>query len=232
MRSVVGLSVLATCIGIGALSVRMLAAQRQAAAVKAIQQIGGIVTYDWEVDDTGTRIANVEEPSLDGWRAVLGLDFFYDVYQVQFPKDVTDDGVRHIKDVRTVRAVNLAYCFDISDQAIQYLTALPNLRVLELYANDPIERNNFVPIEFDLTKQGQITETSLEYIGRIRSLEELSLWDDDYSDRGIMQLSHLPELRYVFLRSSRVTEAGIARLQQALPNTIVDADIVSKRIND
>lgn len=156
---------------------------------------------------------------------MIGLDFFHDVYEVQFPKDVTDEDMRHIIDVRSVRAINLAYCFDISDKAIMYLTELPNLRSLRLYANDPTERNNFVPTNFDLSKQGQISDKSLDYIGRIGTLEELYLWDDDYSDAGLAHLSNLSRLRYIFLRSTRITEAGVTALQKSLPGTTVEADV-------
>lgn len=137
---------------------------------------------------------------------------------IDFSPTCTDQDLEDLGLFDTVRQVNLAYCFLISDNAIEHLTKMPNLQILYLYRNNPREPNDFIN-EYDLTTQPIITDKSLESIARIKSLQEVNLWDNEFSDEGILQLRSLPNLRVLGFRSRLISEAAIDELKQALPNT-------------
>ena len=122
--------------------------------------------------------------------------------------------MRHLPSIREVR---LAYGYNISDKATEHLTHLPNLEVLFLYRNNPKSHNNFT-MGVDLTQQPRITDKSLETIADIRTLKELYLWDNDFTDVGILKLGTLPRLAKLGFRSPRISDEAVAALHASLPN--------------
>ena len=118
--------------------------------------------------------------------------------------------------------VNLAYCFNISDEAVAHLRRLPNLQVLWLYRNDPEVHNSFTLGKIDLATQPRITDKSLEYLSTVSSLRELYLWDNDFSDRALLQLQKLKRLRTLDFRTRNVSPDTVRTLCIALPDTSID----------
>lgn len=222
---VLGLVLFAVTLALLAFAMMLNRAHRQRIAVAAICEMGGTVRYEYEVDSDGCWLRDAEPPSYWGLTSWLGKDLFCGVRSVEFPNDVTDDEVARLLDVRSVREVNLAYCYDISDDAVAYVAKMPNLRDLDLYRNDPSENFNWAPEDYDLKTQGRITDTSLEYLSRSKTLEDLGLWDNDFTDLGLDYLANLKSLRKVDARSPRFTQAGIDRFKKALPNAKVSVDI-------
>lgn len=137
---------------------------------------------------------------------------------IEFSHTCTDQDLENLGLLNTVRAVRLAYCFQISDRAIERLVELPHLQILDLYRNNPIEHNNFTN-GYDLTTQPVITDKSLESIAKIESLKELYLWDNQFSEEGIRQLRSLPNLKILGFRSRLVSQAAVGELKRVFPNT-------------
>lgn len=225
----VSVLLLAFAVGGLALCFKLVSAHRQAAAVAAIRAIGGTVRYEYEVSPEGYWL-EAEPPSYRGLTALLGVDLFCAVRSVDFPKGVSDHEVRHILHIPSVRAINLAYCYDISDEGVAYLARLPNLRVLDLYRNDLMERNNHIPDDFDLETQGRITDASLAHLSTSKTLEELHLMDNEFTDVGLTHLARVKSLREVTARSPRFTESGVVSLKKALPNAKVSVDITPSAV--
>ena len=108
------------------------------------------------------------------------------------PMDVSDDGFRHIGSCQSLESLILMYCRDTTDVATSHITGMSNLK--KYHAG------------FTL-----ITDRSLEMMGRMNSLEELSFEGCKFiSDAGIGFLTTLPNLREISIGGCpKVTRTGV-----------------------
>jgi hypothetical protein len=97
------------------------------------------------------------------------------------PMDVPDSGFRHVGECGRLEALWCMYCRDTGDAATEHLKGLANLKTYYAGAS-------------------QITDRSLEILGRMESLERIEFWQClGISDAGIAHLAGLPRLREVTL---------------------------------
>ena len=108
------------------------------------------------------------------------------------PMDVSDDGFRHVGRSQQLESLILMYCRDTTDVATNHLTRLPNLK--KYHAGYTL-----------------ITDTSLELLSRIKSLEELSFEGCKFiTDVGVPFLTTLPRLREISIGGCpKVTRSGV-----------------------
>lgn len=93
------------------------------------------------------------------------------------PMDVGDDGFRHIGRSERIESLIMMYCRDTTDVATSHITQMPNLK--KYHAGYTL-----------------ITDTTLELLSRITSLEEISFEGCKFiTDAGIPFLTKLPRLR-------------------------------------
>ncbi|MEZ5402465.1 MAG: hypothetical protein R2729_22510 [Bryobacteraceae bacterium] len=105
------------------------------------------------------------------------------------PMDVTDDGFRHVGQCSKLERLWCMYCRDTGDEATGRLTGLTRLRTY--YAG-----------------QTRITDRSLEILAKLRTLEEIELWQcGGVTDTGVAHLAALPNLRRLTLDGL----AGVSR---------------------
>jgi hypothetical protein len=68
-----------------------------------------------------------------------------------------------------------------------------------------------------------LTDAGLEPLGRLKSLEYLSLPDHPgITDAGLPRLSQLKRLTFLNLRGTSVTPAGVAKLRRQLPHATIE----------
>jgi hypothetical protein len=108
------------------------------------------------------------------------------------PMDVSDDGFRHIGRCERLESLILMYCRDTTDVATSHITGMSNLQ--KYYAGYTL-----------------ITDHSLEMLGRMNSLEQLSFEGCKFiSDAGIGFLTTLPRLREISIGGCpKVTRSGV-----------------------
>jgi hypothetical protein len=106
------------------------------------------------------------------------------------PIDFQDDGFRHVGRCRQLERLTCMYCRETGDAATGHIEGL---RIKYYYAG--------------LT---QITDRSLEILGRMPSLEQVDLYECQHvTDAGLPFLAALPRLQEVHLDGlPRVTHAG------------------------
>ena len=66
-----------------------------------------------------------------------------------------------------------------------------------------------------------VSNESFAGIGRLTELKTIRLDGADIDDDGLDQFKALPHLKLLILKRTRVTDAGVKKLQQALPNCYV-----------
>jgi hypothetical protein len=109
------------------------------------------------------------------------------------PMDALDAAFRHIGRCERLESLWCMYCRDTGDEATGYITGLSELKTYYAGAT-------------------QITDRSLEILGRMPSIESLEFWEcGGISDAGLAHLASLPRLRKISVGGSpRVTRAGLA----------------------
>jgi hypothetical protein len=109
------------------------------------------------------------------------------------PMDVPDEGFRHVGRCGRLEALWCMYCRDTGDVATGHIAGLSQLRTY--YAG-----------------KTRITDRSLAVLGRMHSLERITLWATaSVTDAGIAALAGLPRLREISLEGlPRVTREGAA----------------------
>jgi hypothetical protein len=107
------------------------------------------------------------------------------------PMDVSDDGFRHVGQCRQLERLWCMYCRDTGDVATGHLGGLSKLKTY--YAG-----------------KTQITDRSLEILGRLHALERIELWQTSgVTDTGLAFLGGLPRLREIVLDGlPKVTREG------------------------
>ena len=106
--------------------------------------------------------------------------------------DVSDDGFRHIGRCQQLESLILMYCRDTTDVATSHVQRLSNLK--KYHAGYTL-----------------ITDRSLEMLGRMNSLEELSFEGCKFiTDAGIPFLTTLPNFREISIGGCpKVTRSGV-----------------------
>ena len=88
----------------------------------------------------------------------------------------TDEGLRHLRGLDQLRALHLEETA-VGDEGIAHLSSLPNLEYLNLYGTN-------------------VTDQGLKSLASVRSLKRLYVWKTEVTDDGVAQLAKaLPELR-------------------------------------
>lgn len=123
---------------------------------------------------------------------------------------VTDKGLLHLVELKSLRQLTLSRANKVTDAGVAQLAQLSSLKILSLH----------VP---------KITDRGLIGLARNASLEDLLLSCAHVTDEGLDHLSQLKSLRRLTLDGTkltevgivdctRVTEAGVVKLEQALPS--------------
>lgn len=119
--------------------------------------------------------------------------------QELMPMDVSDNGFRHVGRCQRLESLILMYCRDTTDVATQHLQGLSNLK--KYHAGYTM-----------------ITDRSLEMLGRISSLEELSFEGCKFiTDAGIPFLTALPSLREISIGGCpKVTRSAMSGFESTV----------------
>ena len=141
-------------------------------------------------------------------RDAIDEEAFGEVTGVQLmDTPVADDDLRHLAAVPTIEYINLRNT-KITDAGLVHLRVCPRLNMLQ----------------FD---GAPITDAGVAELTRYQELTSLSLSGTKITDAGLEHLARLPKLKELWLRNTAITDAGYKKLQAALPNCEIQADVPS-----
>jgi hypothetical protein len=158
------------------LGIKVRAKHRERETIKAIQEVGGSVYYDYECDPPGLGAA-LRPPGPAWLRMVLGDDFFADVSAV-FLRDTecTDSDLRHLREFLRLKSLSLK-SRQITDDGLIHLAELRELESVALIIT-------------------QLTDAGLVQLYGLTRLKELSLHNTQVTDAGVEELQKaLPNLK-------------------------------------
>ncbi len=92
----------------------------------------------------------------------------------------------------------------ISDAALKHVAKLPVL------------------IRLNLENNPDITDAGLAQLEGLDKLEYLNLFATGIGDEGLQRVAGLKALRRLYVWQTKVTDAGVAKLQEALPDLEID----------
>ena len=68
----------------------------------------------------------------------------------------------------------------------------------------------------------QIDDRCLTVLSHLKSLEVVELSEEGITDAGLARLQGLTQLKHLYLKNTRVTDAGVKALEKALPNVKIE----------
>ncbi len=196
-------------------AVKLQRARRQREAVKAIENLGGIVKYDrpWR------QLA--DPPWL--WK-LLGVDFFASAVDVLFTSDavITDADLEHLKGLTRLQGLNLG-CMKIAntrvtDAGLEHLKGLTQLKTLNLsdtrITDAGLEHlKGLTQLQVLVLQRTKVTGAGLGHLNGLPQLQTLALNRAQITDAGLEALKGLTQVQYVDLDGTRVTDAGLEHLK-------------------
>ncbi len=105
-------------------------ARKQREVVAWVQEMGGTVYYDYEIDDkNGAVDPNAQPPGPDWLRDFAGIGFFAEIVEVRMRNSVTD-----ISPLAELKSLEWLYLTNHQVSDLSPLSKLTNLKRLELYS--------------------------------------------------------------------------------------------------
>lgn len=222
LKSVVILATL-FCIWLGSIASY---AHRQARAHARLKSLGGNFAYDYEFTPTLAKLRIADERLSPDWlRKLIGEDFFRSVVIVELTSecDATDDDLKALQAFPDVWEIRLPGLKRVTDEGLQYLAGLHNLRNLNLRSIN-IEGHGLRYLS-SLSKLEKLSideipliDEDLEHLESLNSLKWLDLSSTNITDKGLDHLSKLKSLEWLSLSNTRVKAEGLANLRKSLPN--------------
>ena len=212
--------VLLVSIGLSWLAVKREQANRQREAVKAILDLGGTVSYDYEWDEFAGKKESMASARL---RSLFGDDLFHDVETVQLRWVQSKGAVVNQVDGETrlaglgefdgLKQLDL-YFSEITDRELSHIKTLTKLEDLSLVGNP-------------------VTDAGLQHLKLLTNLRKLNLHSIRLTDAGMVHLKGLTNLTSLNLGGTKITGAGLAHLEGLtnletliLDNETTDAGLV------
>ena len=102
------------------------------------------------------------------------------------------------------RASFVGFCYgNVTDDEVVHLERLTNLKRLSLNG-------------------AQVTDAGLVHLEGLPNLEVLGLAYTQVTDAGLEHLKGLSNLKRLYLNGTKVTDEGVEKLQQALPDCVIE----------
>jgi Leucine-rich repeat (LRR) protein len=171
--------------------------ERQRAAVRAIEGMGGNVEYDWQDDARTAGKSNADPPGPAWLRVWLGDDFFADVVFVAWPsrsEPEPKNGIEALDDLPHVKAV-LFHDGVLPESALESLGRLTKLEEVSFFSTGMSAA--------ELNRLGQLTQLKKLYLANIETM----------TDAALGHLTSLTQLTVLVLECTRVTDAGLEHLK-------------------
>lgn len=159
------------CLGLGWGAFLSIRAHRKAMVFAAIAELGGVVTYDWEVDSDGLYLLEAEPPKTTLIDVLLGRKpDFGRVWRVSFeePGRVRDRDLVCLRGFRQLRALGLEGAL-VTDRGIEFL-------------------GNFEKLQFVSLRGTLISDHGVSHLLQLKNLKRVDLGDTKVTQRGVATL--------------------------------------------
>ncbi len=226
LRTLLIVTTLVGC-GCGWFVMKLNAAKRQQAAVKLVQDAGGVIRYQDEFDDQGKFLQQSQQAGSPWSRNLLGDDFFRKPTGVWFPSGLNIDGIDSI--LIAVGQLDELKSLYLSDASISDRTdwaTIQSLRQLEHLdlSGTEIGDSGLQNLSANLKGDGQqlktlnlrdtrVTDAGLKCLMGFGRLEQLDLRSNQYGPKGEEALRKLGSFADLATVDGRITEFRVMIIQ-------------------
>ncbi len=169
---------------------------QQRGVVAHIDDLGGVVTYDYDYYDPDDR--ETKPPPKSGIAGVLGDDYTQNVVEVNLSgsgESLTDDDLERISSLSEMRKLSVSNGREITDEGLKNLARMPKLELLTL--------SNF----------NNVTDAGLAVLASLPALRKLELHTlPKITDQGLEHLAPLENLREFRLTSCKIDGSGLQHI--------------------
>jgi len=187
------------------LAIQVNRARTQAQAVRELGEVGNIV-YAHELVPSaggGNRYdIGAEAPGPRWLRHQVGDDFFREVERIAISP--TDRHMTMVSELPQVQGIAIA-AYKLTDAGVRKLAHLTKLKRLQLHHGHGL------------------TDDAFTFLGRLHNLEYVDIRTTPVGDRTLSYLEACSTLKQVVISNTLVTQGGIEKLKNALPNARVQA---------
>jgi hypothetical protein len=203
-------------------------ARRQKAAAEAVRQYGGWVYYDFEFDDDPQRPTRVtDESPWPSWLVeTFGIDMFHNVVEVNLvyseysgkreeTRNTSDEIVPQLEGFPALRRLYLRST-QVTDETMPHIARLRNLEVFFVWDAEQLSDQGVEHLA-DLDRlwsihisSSRIGDGSLRVFAQLPRVEQLSLQENHFSDRGLRYLRDMKQLKslWIGLGEGAITDDG------------------------
>jgi internalin A len=257
--SVRGLIVLVLVIGVW-LGWLVRSARIQREAVAAITRAGGMVHYDWDWSNGGggllrepryprwligqlgvdyfghvTRVSIWNLKHLGGGLSQIGTLTRLEMLSIPGGMQVTNTGVAHLQSLTSLQALQLPRS-NLTDADLARLAGLSKIELLDLGSTAVTDTGLVQLVSFtrlkslDLTDCRRITDSGLEHLAALRSLEFLALTWCNIGDDALNFLKSLTRLQKLSLQGTSINDAGLMQIRHLA--RLQDLDLANTAVSD
>jgi hypothetical protein len=131
---------------------------------------------------------------------------------------VDGTSLRHIAGLTQIQALDLNSCDNVSDDGIEHIAALTNLRELQLADTKVTDAGlrylkALTQLQTLTLSSTQVTDAGLEHLARLTALRELDLNHTKITGAGLRHLKALTQLQKLGLSRTQISDAGLEHLQ-------------------
>jgi hypothetical protein len=208
---------------------------RQAAAIAAIEKLGGKVHFDQHnAERPPIAVSFFENPTVVD-ADLKSLDDLTSLLEVTLDAtQVTDAGLSHLKTLPNLGSLSLTRT-RVTDDGLAHLAGLSRMEILGLHGTNVTDKGlvhlkGLTRLNMLSLDNTRITDAGLEQLKGLANLCTLNLDGTKVTDAGLAHLSALTSLRDLRLRETEITDAALAHLKGlAHLNTLV---LNSTRVTD
>jgi internalin A len=168
--------------------------KQQREAVLTVEEVGGLVRYDYQ----WTRGGTTAPPNRPSWLArLVGVDHVHDVVSITLAhnKSVTDADLRQLSALKNLRDLNLGWT-EVSDAGLVHLKQLTRLESLYLEGCP------------------NVTDSGIAHLAGLTNLKELAVSNTGMSNAGMVHLKNLKKLEWLELTGVPVEDDVVQYLRE------------------
>lgn len=200
---------------LGKLAVLALASTAFAADTAWIEHAGGVVTRDAAgkvvaIDLRSSWVTDSDMPLLANIPSLKRLDLSL--------TRISDRGLRAIKSSPAIEDLNLYFAEQITDEGASAVKSWKHLKHLNLrgtkITDSTLEVLSGLPtLEWLDVGYAQITDTGLDQLSTLSNLRSLAMGGNKLTDNALQFLHQLPQLQYLDIGGTQRTDSGLWSLR-------------------
>jgi hypothetical protein len=128
---------------------------------------------------------------------------------LKFCRNITDEGMVYLQNLKNLKVLNLEYCLNITDKGISYLGGVESLKLKCINITDECLKHLGNVIELNLNGCGNITDNGIKHLTKVRrlSLKRVSM----ITNESLKYLKNVEELNLTMCYE--ITDEGLKYLE-------------------